>query len=105
MRIDALDHLAIELQYEAQHAMRRRMLRTEIHGEGARGGCGIGHQRPRPTAAAALSASLALNRSQATIARSCRPSPIRSKPSWARTWKLARRPWTPVHSASTVTFN
>ena len=30
MRIDALDDLAVELQHEAQHAMRRRMLRPEI---------------------------------------------------------------------------
>jgi hypothetical protein len=33
MRIDALDHLAIELQHEAQHAVRRRMLRAEIDRE------------------------------------------------------------------------
>ena len=33
MRIDALDHLAVELQHQAQHAMRRRMLRPEIDGE------------------------------------------------------------------------
>ncbi len=36
MRIDALDHLAVELQHQAQHAMRRRMLRPEIDGEVAR---------------------------------------------------------------------
>ena len=28
MRIDALDHLAVELQHQAQHAVRRRMLRA-----------------------------------------------------------------------------
>ena len=33
MRIDALDDLAVELQHEAQHAVRRRMLRPEIDGE------------------------------------------------------------------------
>ena len=33
MRIDALDHFAVELQHEAQHAVRRRMLRPEIDGE------------------------------------------------------------------------
>ena len=33
MRIDALDHLAVELEHEAQHAVRRRMLRPEIDGE------------------------------------------------------------------------
>ena len=33
MRIDALDHLAIEIQYETQHAVRRRVLRPEIYGE------------------------------------------------------------------------
>ena len=38
MRIDALDHLAVELQHQAQHAMRRRMLRPEIDGEVAERG-------------------------------------------------------------------
>ena len=33
MRIDALDDLAVELQHEAQHAVRRRMLRAEIDRE------------------------------------------------------------------------
>jgi hypothetical protein len=30
MRIDALDDLAVQFEHEAQHAVRRRMLRTEI---------------------------------------------------------------------------
>ena len=33
MRIDALDDLAVELEHEAQHAVRRRMLRPEIDRE------------------------------------------------------------------------
>jgi hypothetical protein len=33
MRIDALDDFAVELQHEAQHAMRGRMLRSEIDRE------------------------------------------------------------------------
>ena len=33
MRIDALDHLAVELQHEAQHAVRRRVLRAEVDRE------------------------------------------------------------------------
>ena len=33
MRIDALDDLAVELQHQAQHAVRRRMLRSEIDRE------------------------------------------------------------------------
>src|SRR5262245_20583540 len=33
MRIDALDHFAVELQYETQHAVRGRVLRPEIDGE------------------------------------------------------------------------
>ena len=33
MRIDALDDLAVELQHQAQHAVRRRMLRPEVDGE------------------------------------------------------------------------
>ena len=34
MRIGTLDHLAIHLQNQPQHAMRRRMLRSEIQGQG-----------------------------------------------------------------------
>src|SRR5438067_7656226 len=34
MRIDALNDLAIEFEYQAQHAMSRRMLRPEIDAEG-----------------------------------------------------------------------
>ena len=33
MRVDALDHLAVKLEHEAQHAMRRRMLRPEVDRE------------------------------------------------------------------------
>ena len=33
MRIDALDHLAVELEHESEHAVGRRMLRAEIDGE------------------------------------------------------------------------
>ncbi len=33
MRIDALDHLAVELEHEPEHAVGGRMLRTEIDGE------------------------------------------------------------------------
>ena len=29
--VRALDHLAVELEHEAQHAMRRRMLRPKVH--------------------------------------------------------------------------
>ena len=36
MRIDARDHLAVELQHQAQHAVRRRMLRSEVDGEVAK---------------------------------------------------------------------
>ena len=39
MRIDARDHFAVELQHQAQHAMRRRMLRPEIDGEIAEDCC------------------------------------------------------------------
>ena len=35
MRIDPLDQFAVELQHEAQHAVRGGMLRAEIHREGA----------------------------------------------------------------------
>ena len=33
MRIDALDHLTVEFEHEAQHPVRRRMLRSEIDRE------------------------------------------------------------------------
>jgi hypothetical protein len=33
MRIDALDHLAVELEHEAKHAVRRGVLRAEVDGE------------------------------------------------------------------------
>ena len=33
MRIDALDDFAVELEHQAQHAVRGRMLRPEIDGE------------------------------------------------------------------------
>ena len=33
VRIDALDHLAVELQHQPQHAVRGRMLRPEVDGE------------------------------------------------------------------------
>src|SRR5262249_18628264 len=39
MGVNALDHLAVEFEHEAKHAMRRRMLRPEVDGEIA-GGCG-----------------------------------------------------------------
>ena len=41
MRIDALDDLAIELEYQPQYAMGRRVLGPEIDGE-------IAHSRLRP---------------------------------------------------------
>jgi hypothetical protein len=43
MRIDPLDHFAVKLQHEPQHAVRRRVLRPEIDREIARGGCILGH--------------------------------------------------------------
>ena len=87
MRIDALDDFAIELEHEAQHAVRRRVLRPEIDGEIAL--CGLGHHAISATFAA-FAATRALNLSHMTTKRSCRPSPIRSMPSWALTLKLSR---------------
>src|SRR5437763_2376436 len=40
MRVDALDDLTVELQYEAQYAVSRRMLGPKIEGEVAQGGFG-----------------------------------------------------------------
>jgi hypothetical protein len=45
MRVDALDDLAVELQYEAQYAVSRRMLGPEIEGEIAQGGFGLAVSR------------------------------------------------------------
>jgi hypothetical protein len=33
MRIDTLDHFAVELEHQPEHAVRRRMLWAEIYGE------------------------------------------------------------------------
>ena len=44
MRIDARDDFAVELEHEAQNAMRRRMLRPEVDGEVAE--CCFSHQLP-----------------------------------------------------------
>ena len=40
MRIDAVDHLAVELEHETQHAVRGRMLRPEVDVEVADGSLG-----------------------------------------------------------------
>src|SRR5262245_4971202 len=44
MRVHALDDLTVELQYETQHAVSRRVLGPEIEGEIAQGG--FGHNLP-----------------------------------------------------------
>src|SRR5215468_4388564 len=51
MRIDAIDHLAVKFQHEAQHAMRRRMLRPEVDGKIADGRLGHAPAFPEPLAA------------------------------------------------------
>src|SRR5262249_2998561 len=46
VRVSLLDHLAIELEHQAQHAMSRRVLGPEVHGVVADlDGGGRGHQR------------------------------------------------------------
>ncbi len=45
MRIDTLDHLAVEFEHETQHAMGRRVLRPEIDGEIAQFRSGHGQIR------------------------------------------------------------
>ena len=57
MRIDALDHLAVELEHQAQHAVRRRMLRPEIDGEVAQRGSAITMLYALAIAALAFSAT------------------------------------------------
>ena len=68
MGIDALHHFAIELEHQTKHAVRGRMLRTEIDGEIAQ--LGFGHQLTISAADFAFSATLALKRSHATTTRS-----------------------------------
>src|SRR6516165_10572543 len=99
MRIDPLDHFAVELKHKPQHAMGRRMLRPEIDREIARQR--LGHHASSAIFAT-LAASRALNLSHFTTKRSCRPSPIRSIPSCALTLKLTRGPVMSTHSTSTV---
>ena len=48
MRVNTLDELTVELQYQTQYAMRRRMLGPEIEGEIAQMSFGRG----RPASAA-----------------------------------------------------
>ena len=50
MRIGALDHLAVHLQDEAQHAVGRRMLRPEIHREALDLGLRVVGHDPSPFA-------------------------------------------------------
>src|SRR5262245_5293926 len=99
MRIDALDHLAVELEPEPEHAVGGRMLRAEIDGElalvpcplaaigfGSRG-FGVGHHASALAALARLASTPRLNRSHVTMKRSCMPAPISSMPSWATSLK------------------
>src|SRR5262249_48717344 len=117
MRIDTLDHLAVELEHKPKHAVGGRVLRPEIDGElpvvalpiAARGN-GFGWSLDLRHASAFSLATLArlaatprLKRSQAKLQRSWVPAPISSTPSWAVSLKRARGPLTSTHSASTVT--
>ena len=72
MRIDALDDLAVEFEHQAQHAVRRRMLRPEIDREVACGG--VRHESAIMPSAAELSPPSprrrALNLSHVTTKRS-----------------------------------
>ena len=63
MGIDALHDLAIELQHQTQHAVRRRMLRPEIDGEIAQRG--LSHHA-LTLVFCAFSTTRALNLSHAT---------------------------------------
>ncbi len=64
MRVDPLDHFAVKFEHKAKHAMRGRMLRPEIDGEGAldiaRRGVGFQHHANSFTFAA-FAATRALN--------------------------------------------
>src|SRR3954468_626394 len=48
VRVGALDHLAVHLEDEAQHPVRRRVLRAEVDGEVLHLDVGSGLPRPRP---------------------------------------------------------
>jgi hypothetical protein len=54
MRVDALDDLTVELQYEAQYAVSRRMLGPEIEGEVAQ--ASFGHNSLASAAGSTLAA-------------------------------------------------
>jgi hypothetical protein len=54
MRVDALDDLTVELQYEAQYAVSRRMLGPEIEGEVAQ--VSFGHNSLASAAGSTLAA-------------------------------------------------
>ncbi len=106
--IDALDQLAVELEHEAQNAVRGGMLRPEVEVE--RADLCLSHRispscklRDASRRALAFAATRDLNRSQGTIMRSWRPCPIVSMPSSALTLNIMRRLSTFVHSTSTVT--
>ena len=58
MRVDAGNDLTVELEHQTQHAVRGRMLRSEIDGEIAKGG--FGHQPTSSAAVFVFSATLAL---------------------------------------------
>src|SRR5579885_125935 len=101
MRIDALHHLAVELEYEAQHTVRRRMLRPEIDLEIAERASFSHHAAPA-NAFARLSATRLLNLSHFTTKRSCSPPPIFSTPSYPETSKRTFGPSTAIIFAFTV---
>ena len=103
MRIDALDHLAVELEHEAQHAVRGRVLRPEIDGEVAVLGVRVQASVSvwsRPSCvhfgmrlSRLWRRRISLNRSQLTMKRSWVPEPISSMPSCAL--ELEARPRSP----------
>ena len=112
MRIDALDHLAVELEHEAQHAVGRRVLRPEIDGEVAVLGFGVRRTRSvasvssrnMAAAFATLAAMPRLNLSQLTMKRSwvaC--ADLIHAVMGAKLEARARPASRSTHSASTVT--
>src|SRR4029078_11792265 len=104
MRIDAVHHLAVELEHETKHAVRRRMLRSKIDGELAVFRLGFLHVGHGAAASSAALSSLAAmprrKRSHDTMKRSWVPVLISSNPSWARSLHCARGPLPSLHSAS-----
>ena len=106
MRVYSLDHFAIEVEHQAQHAMRSRMLRPKVHGETAQLGFRHGHSLLTARRLAPRSSVLFRGEPRVELVP-CHnktlmtPLPDRINSVAAFIIKLMRGPSTATHSAST----